>query len=279
MAASKVLLKIVVLGGSKVGKTQLLRAFARQEFDSRHTPTTVANLVPQEVRKNGRIFNLQLWDMPGNSKSMKSIQPRNLAADACILVYDSSNAKSAKALSSRLEAFRAACEATSGHDSPQIIIVGTKVDSKGEDGIPIGKVKKWAQKNGIDDKDVYEVSAKTSKGIKAVFESLLVAEEEDFLNMESLTAGMDDMTNRRRPKGKATAPCDKSTWVPDGDAPDCGSCGQNFNLFNRRHHCRACGDVFCNRCSNVTWDYGGEQVRVCEECHSFFIAESAVMSK
>ena len=31
--------------------------------------------------------------MPGNSKSMKSIQARNLAADACILVYDSGNAK------------------------------------------------------------------------------------------------------------------------------------------------------------------------------------------
>lgn len=277
MAASKVLLKIVVLGGSKVGKTQLLRAFAQQEFVAKYTPTNVANLVPQEVRKGGRIFNLQLWDMPGNSKSMKNIQPRNLAADACILVYDTSNAKSAKALASRLEAFRGACEAISGFDSPHIIIIGTKLDTKDEDGVPLAKVKKWAAKNKIE--EVFEVSAKTSKGVKQAFESLMVAEEEDFLNMDDLTAGMDDMSNRRRPKGKATAPCDMTTWVPDGDAPDCGSCGSGFNLFNRRHHCRACGDVFCNKCSNLTWEYSGERVRVCEECHSFFIAENAVMAK
>merc|ERR1719237_1287069 len=82
--------------------------------------------------------------------------------------------------------------------------------------------------------EVFEVSAKTSKGVKQAFESLMVAEEEDFLNMYDLTAGMDDMSNRRRPKGKATAPCDMTTWVPDGDAPDCGIsfCSKESSSFS-----------------------------------------------
>lgn len=213
--------------------------------------------------------------MPGDSKNMSSVQPRNLAADACILVYDCSNKASLKALQKRLDAFKEACDATSGMGSPHIVIMGTKSDKKDEDCVPLAKVKKWAKSKGVE--EVFEVSGKTGDGVQEAFDCLLIAEEEDFLNMDSLTAGMDAMSSRRRPKGKATAPCERSTWVPDGDANDCGSCGRNFSIFVRKHHCRACGDIFCQNCSNETWEYGGERVRVCEECHSFFTAENAVM--
>eukprot|EP00850_Spirogloea_muscicola_P019122 SM000184S03755 [mRNA] locus=s184:7464:12011:+ [translate_table: standard] len=38
-------------------------------------------------------------------------------------------------------------------------------------------------------------------------------------------------------------------WVPDGDAAACGLCGVRFGLVTRRHHCRACGGVFCHACA------------------------------
>ena len=42
-------------------------------------------------------------------------------------------------------------------------------------------------------------------------------------------------------------------WLPDKDASACmdDSCGVPFTLLNRRHHCRCCGDIFCNRCVSV----------------------------
>lgn len=39
-------------------------------------------------------------------------------------------------------------------------------------------------------------------------------------------------------------------WIPDQDAALCFSCGTRFGFFVRRHHCRLCGRVFCDACSN-----------------------------
>ncbi|KAH8613323.1 FYVE zinc finger [Trypanosoma vivax] len=39
-------------------------------------------------------------------------------------------------------------------------------------------------------------------------------------------------------------------WKPDGAAPECEGCSTRFTLYNRRHHCRYCGGVFCGVCSN-----------------------------
>ncbi|XP_045475102.1 lateral signaling target protein 2 homolog [Harmonia axyridis] len=59
-------------------------------------------------------------------------------------------------------------------------------------------------------------------------------------------------------------------WVPDVEAPRCMSCGANFTVVKRRHHCRNCGKVFCGRCSsnNVPLPkYGlNKPVRVCNKC-------------
>ncbi|XP_019633321.1 PREDICTED: rabenosyn-5-like [Branchiostoma belcheri] len=38
-------------------------------------------------------------------------------------------------------------------------------------------------------------------------------------------------------------------WAPDDAVPYCPTCGEKFNLSRRRHHCRLCGGIMCNRCS------------------------------
>lgn len=40
-----------------------------------------------------------------------------------------------------------------------------------------------------------------------------------------------------------------ASWVPDEEVTACQECHTAFNLINRRHHCRACGRVVCNKCS------------------------------
>lgn len=61
-------------------------------------------------------------------------------------------------------------------------------------------------------------------------------------------------------------------WVPDQDVIQCSGCTAPFTLFRRRHHCRACGHIFCADCSKFTknlncWGYNGP-VRVCEPCYN-----------
>jgi predicted RNA-binding Zn-ribbon protein involved in translation (DUF1610 family) len=39
-------------------------------------------------------------------------------------------------------------------------------------------------------------------------------------------------------------------WVDDQHCDSCYECGAEFGLFNRKHHCRVCGRVFCGRCTS-----------------------------
>ena len=39
-------------------------------------------------------------------------------------------------------------------------------------------------------------------------------------------------------------------WEYDDLQPFCTTCRTDFNPINRKHHCRMCGKIFCNNCSN-----------------------------
>lgn len=38
-------------------------------------------------------------------------------------------------------------------------------------------------------------------------------------------------------------------WVPNNYSNRCTKCKKKFNFFNRKHHCRGCGQLFCKECS------------------------------
>ncbi|XP_072882425.1 hepatocyte growth factor-regulated tyrosine kinase substrate isoform X4 [Hemitrygon akajei] len=56
-------------------------------------------------------------------------------------------------------------------------------------------------------------------------------------------------------------------WV---DAEECHRCRVQFGVVTRKHHCRACGQIFCGKCSSKSSTipkFGIEkEVRVCEPC-------------
>ncbi|XP_056595965.1 FYVE, RhoGEF and PH domain-containing protein 6-like isoform X2 [Triplophysa dalaica] len=58
-------------------------------------------------------------------------------------------------------------------------------------------------------------------------------------------------------------------WIPDQRATMCMICTCEFTLTWRRHHCRACGKVVCQSCSNKKYQlkYQKNQLaRVCDRC-------------
>lgn len=62
----------------------------------------------------------------------------------------------------------------------------------------------------------------------------------------------------------------KLFWVPDEEVTNCPSCNVSFNVRVRKHHCRACGNVFCSNCSDnkikISEYLYAEKVRVCDRC-------------
>uniref|UniRef100_A0A670IZ14 Zinc finger FYVE domain-containing protein n=1 Tax=Podarcis muralis TaxID=64176 RepID=A0A670IZ14_PODMU len=69
---------------------------------------------------------------------------------------------------------------------------------------------------------------------------------------------------------QAVVPGDKQpSWVPDSEAPNCMNCQAKFTFTKRRHHCRACGKVFCTACCNrkCKLQYLDKEARVCISCY------------
>ncbi|GAA0141595.1 kinase [Lithospermum erythrorhizon] len=76
------------------------------------------------------------------------------------------------------------------------------------------------------------------------------------------------------PKRSDPAHVSRDFWMPDHSCLVCYECDSQFTLFNRRHHCRLCGRVFCAKCTSnfipVTPSdqstTGEEKIRVCNFC-------------
>ncbi|KAJ1660931.1 hypothetical protein IWQ61_000192 [Dispira simplex] len=68
-------------------------------------------------------------------------------------------------------------------------------------------------------------------------------------------------------------------WVPDEQAVRCLICYEEFNLFRRKHHCRACGNVVCHYCSTKTivipgsWESEDKEARACDQCVAFLFGK------
>lgn len=77
--------------------------------------------------------------------------------------------------------------------------------------------------------------------------------------------GLVDWVNLVKPRNE-----EKDHWVPDEAVTKCNACGTDFGAFLRKHHCRNCGDIFCDKCTQgrtvLNADESGQPVRVCDQC-------------
>ncbi|KAJ9542412.1 hypothetical protein OSB04_028918 [Centaurea solstitialis] len=95
--------------------------------------------------------------------------------------------------------------------------------------------------------------------------------------------GLGDWMNIIKPPNE-----EKEHWVPDEAVTKCTGCGTDFSAFNRKHHCRNCGDIFCDKCTHgriaLTSEENAPQVRVCDRCmlevtHRLSSAKEAAASR
>ncbi|XP_035483310.1 RUN and FYVE domain-containing protein 2 isoform X1 [Scophthalmus maximus] len=62
-------------------------------------------------------------------------------------------------------------------------------------------------------------------------------------------------------------------WLKDKDASHCKLCEKEFSISRRKHHCRNCGEIFCNSCSDneLPLPASPKPVRVCDTCHALLL--------
>uniref|UniRef100_A0A667X4R3 RUN and FYVE domain containing 2 n=1 Tax=Myripristis murdjan TaxID=586833 RepID=A0A667X4R3_9TELE len=62
-------------------------------------------------------------------------------------------------------------------------------------------------------------------------------------------------------------------WLKDKEASHCKLCEKEFSISRRKHHCRNCGEIFCNSCSDneLPLPASPKPVRVCDTCHALLL--------
>ncbi|PIA43254.1 hypothetical protein AQUCO_02000589v1 [Aquilegia coerulea] len=78
------------------------------------------------------------------------------------------------------------------------------------------------------------------------------------------------------PRRTEPANVSRDFWMPDQSCRVCYECDSQFTVFNRRHHCRLCGRVFCARCTANSIPFQSDEpkidredcdrIRVCNYC-------------
>lgn len=65
----------------------------------------------------------------------------------------------------------------------------------------------------------------------------------------------------------------EAQWADDKDVTNCRQCEKAFSVSRRKHHCRNCGEIFCNECSEnkMPLPSSAKPVRVCDTCHTVLL--------
>eukprot|EP00483_Globobulimina_turgida_P002278 UN02280 len=84
----KVLVKIIIIGESGVGKTALLHQYVTGNFIQEHKSTIGADFHTSELTIDNKTITLQIWDTAGQERFQSLGNAFYRGADACILVYD-----------------------------------------------------------------------------------------------------------------------------------------------------------------------------------------------
>lgn len=82
------LLKIVLIGDSAVGKSNLLSRFARNEFDTNSKATIGVEFQTQAVEIDGKEVKAQIWDTAGQERFRAVTSAYYRGAVGALIVYD-----------------------------------------------------------------------------------------------------------------------------------------------------------------------------------------------
>ena len=165
-------IKLLIVGDSSVGKTNIMYRFIEKRFSQSHMATTGMDVKNTAIDLKGKKIKLQLWDTAGQEKYRSITRNLFLKVQGFLLVYDITNRDSYENLGLWIKLIRDEC----GH--MPIIILGNKNDLEEKRAVTIEEAQDFAKDNKI---DYIETSSKSgeniAKAINLISEKVLETSE------------------------------------------------------------------------------------------------------
>ncbi|KAI7751690.1 hypothetical protein M8C21_032363, partial [Ambrosia artemisiifolia] len=153
--------KVVLIGDSAVGKSQLLARFARNEFSIDSKATIGVEFQTQSLVIDQKKVKAQIWDTAGQERYRAVTSAYYRGAVGAMLVYDMTKRQTFDHMTRWLEELR-------GHADKNIVImlIGNKCDLASLRAVPVEDAQEFAERENL---CFMETSALESTNVESAF--------------------------------------------------------------------------------------------------------------
>ena len=192
-------LKLVLLGDSGVGKTNLISQYMTNTFHHNSKATIGVEFFTRTYEVNDKIIRLEIWDTAGEEryKSITSVYYKG--AKGAFIVYDITSRKSFNNVDKWIEEIK---EKTS--KDIKLIVIGNKIDLNNEREITFEEAKYRFKDMDI---PLIETSALNDTNVDQAFIDMIKIIYQDYIKNGDNESLMDD---KRRGKGSDLKDFDKN---------------------------------------------------------------------
>ncbi|XP_060174620.1 ras-related protein RABA4d-like [Lycium barbarum] len=171
--------KIVLIGDSAVGKSQLLARFARNEFNLDSKATIGVEFQTKTLQVDNKTVKAQIWDTAGQERYRAVTSAYYRGAVGAMLVFDLTKRQSFDHMARWLEELR-------GHADKNIVImlIANKCDLGTLRAVPVEDAQEFAERENL---FFMETSALQSTNVESAFMTILT-EIYKIISKNTLTA-------------------------------------------------------------------------------------------
>ena len=198
-------IKIILLGDSGVGKTNIILRYLKNEFNSNSLSTIGTTFGVKQITRNNIIYNLNIWDTTGQEAYRAVTKLFVQGAQIVILVYSIDKPNSLESINFWYNSVKEICG-----DNIVLAIVGNKYDLLFDDKIVLKEIvpDEEGQKIAKEKNAIFKlISAKNDKkGIDSLFEKTL----DDYLDKNIFIEQKDEsikINNKSHKKEKKKKCC------------------------------------------------------------------------
>ncbi|KAF7150570.1 hypothetical protein RHSIM_Rhsim02G0070000 [Rhododendron simsii] len=159
------LFKVVIIGDSAVGKSNLLSRYARNEFNLHSKATIGVEFQTQSMEIDGKEVKAQIWDTAGQERFRAVTSAYYRGAVGALIVYDISRRTTFESVERWLEELKTHSDTTVAR-----MLVGNKCDLENIRDISVDEGKSLAEAEGL---FFMETSALDSTNVQKAFEIVI----------------------------------------------------------------------------------------------------------
>ncbi|EEF35926.1 ras-related protein RABA2a [Ricinus communis] len=173
------LFKVVLIGDSGVGKSNLLSRFTRNEFCLESKSTIGVEFATRTLQVEGRTVKAQIWDTAGQERYRAITSAYYRGALGALLVYDVTKPTTFENVSRWLKELRDHADA-----NIVIMLIGNKTDLKHLRAVATEDAQGYAEREGL---SFIETSALEATNVEKAFQTIL-SEIYRIISKKSLTS-------------------------------------------------------------------------------------------